>query len=71
MDLGLMAMKGYSTLPRSPELKPHHQIQFNIIPRMPVFLGWVGDESYSSLGDIVSSLYIPIGVYENKEWKIK
>ena len=28
----VMAMKGYSTLPRSPELEPQHQMQFNIIP---------------------------------------
>ena len=28
-----MAMKGHSTLPRAPELDPHHQMQFNVIPR--------------------------------------
>ena len=26
-----MAMKGYSTLPRSLEQKPHHHMQFNVI----------------------------------------
>ena len=28
VSLGVMAMKGYSTLPSYPELKPHHQMQF-------------------------------------------
>ena len=26
-------MKGYFTFPKSPELKPHHQMQYSIIPR--------------------------------------
>ena len=26
MDLGVMAMKGYSTLPKTPGLEPQHQI---------------------------------------------
>ena len=30
--LGVMAMKGYSTLSRSTELKAHHQMQFNVTP---------------------------------------
>ena len=24
-------MKGYSTLPKSPELEPHHQMQFSVV----------------------------------------
>ena len=32
VDLGVMAMKVYSTLSRYPELEPHHQMQFNVIP---------------------------------------
>ena len=28
--LGVMAMKGYSTLDRAPELEPHHQMQMLI-----------------------------------------
>ncbi len=31
MDLEVIAMKVYSTLPRSPELKPHHQMQYIVI----------------------------------------
>ena len=30
-----MAMKGYSTLHRAPELEPHKQIQFSVIPKTP------------------------------------
>ena len=33
VDLGIMAMKEYSTLPRSLELELLHQMQFSIIPR--------------------------------------
>ena len=32
-------MKRYSTLHRSPKLKPHHQQQFDIIFRTPLFAG--------------------------------
>ena len=37
VDLGVMAMKGYSTFPRALELEPHHQMQFNVMPRTPIF----------------------------------
>ena len=40
-----MAMKGYSTL-RVPGLKPHHQMQFNVIPRI-FFLAYSSVEGYS------------------------
>ena len=33
-DLGVMAIKGYYTLPKEPELEPHHQMQFWLV-------GWV------------------------------
>ena len=33
VDLGVMATKGYSTLLRTPEVKPHHQMPFNTILR--------------------------------------
>ena len=33
VDLGIMAVNGYSTLSRSPELESHHQMQFSILPR--------------------------------------
>ena len=32
MDLGLMSMKSYFTLLRTPEVQPHHQMQFCVIP---------------------------------------
>ena len=35
-----MAMKEYSTLPRAPETKPHHQMQFNDINKTPYFVRW-------------------------------
>ena len=31
--MGVMETKGYSTLPRSPELKPHQKMQFSVILR--------------------------------------
>ena len=39
VDLGVMATKGNSALPRSPELEPHYQILFSLIPRIPYFAG--------------------------------
>ena len=33
VNLGVKAMKEYSTFPRALELEPHHQIQFNVILR--------------------------------------
>ena len=45
VDLGIMAMKGYSTLPRSPELEPHHQMLFSIIPGSPIFCRGQGFDS--------------------------
>ena len=30
VDLGVMVMKRYSILPKSPKFKPHHQKQFNV-----------------------------------------
>ena len=35
VDLGAMAMQEYSKLPRSPELEPHHRMQFCVTPRTP------------------------------------
>ena len=31
VDLGVMSLKGYSTLPRSPELEPHRHMPYNVI----------------------------------------
>ena len=39
MNLGVMAVKRYSTFPRVPELEPHNQMQFNVIIRTPFFEG--------------------------------
>ena len=33
MNLGVMIIKGYSTLSRSPKLESHHQMQFSLILR--------------------------------------
>ena len=41
VDLGVMTMKRYSTLPRSPELEPHRQMQYSFIPRI-LLLVWGG-----------------------------
>ena len=38
MHLGIISMNDYSTLHRSPELKPHHQMQFSVVLRTPIFL---------------------------------
>ena len=38
VDLGVMAIEECSTLLRAPELEPHHQMQFSVIPRTR-FLG--------------------------------
>ena len=37
VDLGVMTMKGYTTLQMSPELEPQHQIHFSVIPRISLF----------------------------------
>ena len=37
MDLGVMTMKEYFTLLRTSEMKPHHQKQFNAIPKTLIF----------------------------------
>ena len=38
VDLGVMAMKQYSSLPKSQELQPHHQMQLSIIPKTLFFI---------------------------------
>ena len=48
MDLGVIAMKGYSTLPRGLELEPEHQMHFSVLARTTL-LGW----SYFSVRDRV------------------
>ena len=51
VDLGVMAMKRYSALPRSQELDPHHQMQFS---GHPSFGG-----SNSSAVDTITLFYAP------------
>ena len=56
VDLVVMAMKGHSTLPRSSELEPHHQMQFCIISRTPLFgavLQWAYSKPYQQGGSLV------------------
>ena len=38
VDQAVMAMKRYSTLPRSLELEPHHKIQLIIIPKIQLII---------------------------------
>ena len=40
VDLGIMTMKGFFTLSRSPEQEPFHQMQFSGIPRTPHSRGY-------------------------------
>ena len=37
MDLGVMVMKRYSILSRSPELEPHHKTLLNFTPKNYLF----------------------------------
>ena len=48
VDQSVMAMKGYSTLPKSKELEPHHQMQFSVVPRTLLFFFFCGEEGYLS-----------------------
>ena len=38
VDLGVMAVNGYSTFPYVPEREPHYQMQSTVISRLPFFL---------------------------------
>ena len=49
MDLVVMPMKDYSTLSRSPELEPHHQMLFNFLLKTSLLEG-----SYPSAENKVS-----------------
>ena len=55
-----MVMKGHSTLLRSPEPEPHHQIQFSVILRTSFF----GVKSYPLDGDTVSIFWTPLRRHE-------
>ena len=52
-ELGVMALKGYSTFPKDPELEPQHQMQFSVIPRTLVggVLHFCKDAANSSVFD--------------------
>ena len=41
VDLKVIAMKGYSKLPRAPEQESHHQIPFRVILRTLFFVGFL------------------------------
>ena len=45
MELWIMAMKGYSTFPRPPEVESHLQTQLSVLPEIHLFYG-----IYSSAG---------------------
>ena len=38
-DLGAMAINGYSTLPRSPDIEPHSPIKLCVLLRIACFRG--------------------------------
>ena len=58
MDLGVIAMKGYSTNSRSLELDPFCQTQIRILPR-----AFILERSYTIMWDTLSLLYVPhIGI---------
>ena len=40
VDLGVMEMKTYPLLPRSPELEPHHLIQFRVMHKISIHFFW-------------------------------
>ena len=37
VDLGVMVMKRFFTLPRLPELEPRHQMQFTVMPKTHLY----------------------------------
>ena len=51
VDLGVIAIRGYCTVLRFPELEPYHQKLFSIISRTH-FFWWKG--SYASVGYTIS-----------------
>ena len=50
-DLGVMAMKGHSSFPRSPELDLHNQMKFSVIHKTRLLLAGY----YPSADDTISS----------------
>ena len=55
VDLGVITMKGYSTLPTSPELKLHYKMQFSHTH----YTLFAGGSSYPSGGDTVGAFKDP------------
>ena len=60
VDLGVMAIKEYFPLFRSPELEPHNQMQFSVIPRTLHFFFFGGLTHTAEY--IVEVLYAPLTV---------
>ena len=52
MDLGVMAMKEYSTFPKALRLEFHHQLQFSVISST-----FVGKEVFALHRDLVRIFY--------------
>ena len=59
-------MKTYSILTRSPELEPHHQMLFSVIPRTLIFL-WEGCLTPIQGVDTVYSKFHQQGIYQTKK----
>ena len=60
MHMGKFLSTYYSTLHRSPELEPHHQIQFSIILRSSYFAG-MRSEVLSTLQGVPSAVSVNSG----------
>ena len=54
VDLGAMAMYGYSIFPKTPKHEPHYQMQFTVISQIVV-----GDGVLPFYGDVVGELKSP------------
>ena len=59
-NLEVMAIKEYSTLPQILKLKPHHQMQFSVLPRTLLFYAWGRWESYFSTAVATVSIFLAL-----------
>ena len=62
VDPRLISMNGYSTHPRSLELKPHHQMQFTVIPRASPFLVFM----CVCMGGVTPLLWIQVAYFRSR-----
>ena len=60
VDLGVMAMKEYSTFPKAAELERHHQVRFSVISKI---LNAEGSYSFAKVQLVYSTATADMGVY--------